>query len=180
MPNYCENDLWVRGPRAERERLREFVRSQQERTTYDFTTRNSKGTGEFEEVIFDFHKILPRPEIYDTFGSPVRVEDAELSKKAFELYGSVDWYDWSINNWGTKWNASSPKVKETKTSLFYQFETAWAPPSPVIDELASKFPTLRFVLKYYECGMAFQGLREYRGGALVRESESEYNGRRGG
>lgn len=39
-----------------------------------------------------------------------------------------DWYNWSINNWGTKWNAT--KVDE------YTFDTAWATPKPWLEKLA--------------------------------------------
>ena len=34
--------------------------------------------------------------------------DWELGKKAFQnayQYGYSTWYEWSINNWGTKWNS---------------------------------------------------------------------------
>ena len=38
----------------------------------------------------------------------VKREDWELGRQAFRneiMYGAPSWYDWSIKNWGTKWNA---------------------------------------------------------------------------
>lgn len=51
-------------------------------------------------------------------------------------YGHKDWYDWSIANWGTKWNAYSFQlVKEDENSLTVQFDTAWSTPEPIWDKL---------------------------------------------
>ena len=45
----------------------------------------------------DFEKLIPMPE--DVYRGP-------LGQKEMELYpGDKNWYDWSIDNWGTKWNA---------------------------------------------------------------------------
>lgn len=50
------------------------------------------------------------------------------------------WYQWSIDNWGTKWNAySNQPVQQTDDSLTLTFETACAPPYPW---LAALFNTL--------------------------------------
>lgn len=38
----------------------------------------------------------------------VKREDWELGRQAFRneaMYGAPSWYDWSIKNWGTKWNS---------------------------------------------------------------------------
>ena len=40
-------------------------------------------------------------------------------------YGVTNWYDWSINNWGSKWNASSTDVNKLERSIYW--ETAWSP-----------------------------------------------------
>lgn len=180
MPNYCESDLWIRGPKVDRDRLRDLVTSEIEDKDYDFASSSYIPKGTFHTLAMDFQKITPRPAIYDTFGSPVSSKDAEKSKLAMELHGSPDWYEWCCANWGTKWNAGDVVLKETKTSLKYTFQTAWAPPVPVIAKLAGMFPSLTFVHKYYECGMQYQGCMEYRHGTLFSESEGKYKGNRGG
>lgn len=55
-------------------------------------------------------------------------------------YGHATWYNWSINNWGTKWNAYSQELKEDGTIMF---ETAWSGVSGLISKLSSKFPMVR-------------------------------------
>lgn len=52
--------------------------------------------------------------------------------RAHEECGHVSWYDWSIANWGTKWNGmATERVSDTVV----KFESAWNPPEPVIKEL---------------------------------------------
>lgn len=49
-----------------------------------------------------------------------------------------DWYSWSIENWGTKWDAYSDEVLEDDTVV--RFDTAWSHPYPVIFKLSQMFP----------------------------------------
>jgi hypothetical protein len=50
-------------------------------------------------------------------------------------HGHASWYDWSVANWGTKWNAY-----ETQHNDHLQFDTAWSAPLPVIEKLVAMFP----------------------------------------
>ena len=49
-----------------------------------------------------------------------------------------------------------------------------------VKAVAKKYPKTRFLLKYYECGMAFQGRVVYSGGEEVESSQGTYSGNRGG
>lgn len=51
-------------------------------------------------------------------------------------YGSTTWYDWCIENWGTKWGVSRFSCNEN-TMIF---ETAWSIPENIFDKLALEFP----------------------------------------
>lgn len=47
-----------------------------------------------------------------------------------------NWYDWRIENWGTKWdiyNATCDRMDAN--TLVLRFDTAWSPPMPVYDKL---------------------------------------------
>ena len=62
--------------------------------------------------------------------------------------------DWCCKNWGTKWNARHPEKPEVtklkrRTDVTYRFDTAWAPPEPVLRKLSHLFPKLDFHL-YWE------------------------------
>lgn len=61
-------------------------------------------------------------------------EDADILKKEF---GALHWYNWNIENWGTKWNAYDvERVDETTL----RFETAWAHPDEVLEALSKRWP----------------------------------------
>ena len=54
------------------------------------------------------------------------------------------------------------------------------PPLPVIEEMARRFPALKFALSYYERGAGFQGTVQWAGGVEVGSTENDYAGGRGG
>ena len=70
-----------------------------------------------------------------------------------------DWYDWSIKNWGTKWDACASEILHNDIDFFrVSFESAWSPPIDWIDNIMKDFPDLCFELEYEEPGMMFGGL----------------------
>jgi len=68
-------------------------------------------------------------------------------KAALARIGAESWYDWSVDNWGTKWNARHTKIEEfpeEEGRVDIQFDTAWSAPFPVFQAIAAKFPQLAF------------------------------------
>lgn len=61
-------------------------------------------------------------------------------------YNAINWYDWSINNWGTKWNASNFKIYDNNKILM--FETAWDPACEIIIEISKQNPDIKFAFLY--------------------------------
>lgn len=53
-------------------------------------------------------------------------------------YGYSDWYNWSLMNWGTKWNACN--YRDDPDELTAVFDTAWSTPEPIIRKLAEEMP----------------------------------------
>ena len=70
----------------------------------------------------------------------------ELAKKYKKKFGYTDWYDWQVNNWGTKWNPS--EVYWGETNDFVSFNTAWSTPFPILLKLSKKFPKAKFIIEY--------------------------------
>ena len=69
-----------------------------------------------------------------------------------------DWYDWSVENWGTKWDACESTICNNDINYFsVSFESAWSPPINWIDNIMQDFPDLCFTLEYEEPGMCFGG-----------------------
>lgn len=141
MPNYCNNCLSIEGNYITLKKIIDFVKS--------------------EETAFDFEKIVPMPDY---------VYRGAVGTKEKEIYGENNWYDWSIKNWGTKWNSEDAEVDGNEI----QFLTAWSPCDPVIAALAKMYPTMRFTHTFYETGMCFCGKRVYENGKIVFSYDGDY------
>ncbi len=86
-----------------------------------------------------------------------------------QKYGAMNWYEWSIKNWGTKWNASSYEKGEDGRSFF--FETAWSPALPAILELSKQHPEMKFGYLYSDEEI---GCRV--GYALIHDGNVDFDG----
>lgn len=104
---------------------------------------------------FDFRQVVPLP-----------AEDGELDGG-----GGMDGYDRRIEEWGTKWNTHEVNLQELGGVLVYTFNTAWAPPVPVIEALARRFVGVEVTLAYDEPGMDFGGFMYWVDGELVDQLE---------
>lgn len=60
-------------------------------------------------------------------------------------HGFPTWYEWSVENWGTKWNAYSFGNDIDGAVLF---QTAWSAPHPVIRKLAEMFPDEKIIHRW--------------------------------
>lgn len=70
-------------------------------------------------------------------------------------------YNFSVSNWGTKWDVGSADgIEDIDGGLMLTFDSAWAPPVTAYEALE----TLGFTVEamYFEPGMAFAGI--YRDG----------------
>jgi len=160
MPNWCECELDISGDEESIEKFRKFAKT--------------------KETLLDFNKFVPYPKHF-----------ADADKKAKEFKG--DWkdkpkdgfnqggYDWRLENWGTKWNASDVAEGGGRNGDFgYEFKCAWSPCCPVVLAMSKKFPDLVFMLRYFEMGMRINGLYVCKNGEVVTDASGDYFGHRGG
>lgn len=132
MPNWVHHRLIATGDPDEIERLRAInhVLGEQGRVSE-----------------FSFWGLLPVPDEveargYDsgpTYGVKYSNGKRLPSKPGQTLSG----YEWRIEFWGTKWDASDVWVKAEYDKLEYGFQTAWSTPMPWVKALAKEFPKLR-------------------------------------
>lgn len=135
---------------------------------------------------FSFNKIVPMPEELKGSRSPTLVvTQAEYNKfhygKNFqgeqhflpggpitkkmqkdwnERFGADNWYDWAINNWGTKWGSYDVDIHEPtyqsngQMEIVIYFQTAWSSGAQTLAKLAKQYPTINFYLRYADedCG----------------------------
>jgi hypothetical protein len=79
-------------------------------------------------------------------------------------HGYANWYDYCVNEWGTKWDVGGEgdqSSQDSPTDLRMNFDSAWAPPVPAME----KFQDLGFKVKliYWESGMCFCGMFDENG-----------------
>ncbi len=99
----------------------------------------------------------------------------KLGEKVFhnmEDYGVPDWYEWSVDHWGTKWNSCNTMVSDDDKTVY--FDTAWSPSIPAIEKFAKMHPKLKITHEYAEEQMGFcSGRVEYEDGKVTEEAEFE-------
>jgi hypothetical protein len=88
---------------------------------------------------FDFNNVIPMPlALTETVSGSENAKpewQKEQSEKLKKHHGFDNWYDWSIMNWGTKWNACDTNVELNKNVLSYTFDTAWDAPREIAKAL---------------------------------------------
>lgn len=113
--------------------------------------------------------------------SPGYEIQGKLRKHNLKEHGYASWYDWSVKNWGTKWDITCENVEvespdvDTLT-VVYSFESAWGPPLGAIRHVSFLFTGLSFVLRYAEPGCDFEGLTEFKDGHETEEIRQNYTG----
>ena len=76
---------------------------------------------------------------------------------------AVNWYDWAVSNWGTKWDVDSEGLEfwdngDGTASITGYFDSAWAPPIDCYNRFLVDNEDCSITASYYECGMDFGGM----------------------
>ncbi len=119
MPNWTSNNVLFVGKENQLKKLQTMLKS--------------------DDNEFDFNNIIPIPnELTDTVSGSENAKPQWQKDRSEDLkgrYGADNWYDWSINNWGTKWNAIDTEVEQRDGTLIYRFDTAWDAPRNIAEAL---------------------------------------------
>jgi len=139
MPNWCNNSVT----------LRHADPAMIERAKAAFVA------GKF------LNEFIPIPEsLHIVSGSVPLAEQAEHEAQMaanIAQHGYKDWYDFSVGEWGTKWDVGDEDgiTEATENSLTVYFDSAWAPPIDAYDKLTEM--GFEIEAMYDEPGMAFCG-----------------------
>ena len=90
---------------------------------------------------------------------PVKSEDPFVTYR-FKSTDVADdrWYDWRVNNWDTKWDCYDVEVvDDDPEQLEIQFNTAWAPPEAICNQLREDYPDIAISWFYDEPGEEIAG-----------------------
>lgn len=86
----------------------------------------------------------------------------ELKEQAnVAAYGYKNWYDFCVNEWGTKWDFEAYEAEDATVKsgvLEFGFDSAWAPPLGIYERLVEQGYAVKAF--YSEPGMAFCGVWE--------------------
>lgn len=146
MPNWCENNLVMYGP------------SDDVNTLYTKSVSEDKNFDMLETFLPTPTELLGNREILES-------EQGDFVKT------DNGWYDWRIENWGTKWEMNGKDFPvdriftlegDEENRKAYQkiqilFDTAWSPPEAGIQNISKLFPNVHFFMSYKEEGMGFEG-----------------------
>ncbi len=132
MPNWCNNSVTISSNKENIDKFEAFL--------------NEKNGKEW----FDF--FLPCPEELTDVDSPNKTKNVEALT---EKYGHADWYSWSVENWGTKWNCDAQDWSREENSISFWFDSAWAPPTNLYAKITNEEYDVEGY--YLEEGMGFVG-----------------------
>lgn len=115
---------------------------------------------------FDFEKVIATPlELLATKESsktPKAVYDNNKRK-----YGYRSWYDWRVDNWGTKWNSYDNEGWQGNS---FKFITAWSCPFEIVMELSKQNPHLHFQIEFADEFIGeYVGVYEFKNGEAIRQ-----------
>ena len=143
MPNWCNNTVTISHP--DKAKLAALV--------------DAINDGKF------CNHVIPVPEDLQItagrLGDGEEQRQLELKEAAnIEKYGVANWYDFCVNEWGTKWDVDPYEKVEfddqwDKHGITFGFDSAWAPPVGVYQQLVEQGFSVRAY--YYEGGMCFAG-----------------------
>ena len=161
MPNWVSTTLTVKGSQNEVQRFVEGVKDSKILESY-----------------------VPCPEeLHATVAGSVGEDKAEEHRKQQESniakYGHKDWYDWSYDNWGTKWGDCDTDIQPFYVNnsgsweVVIRYMTAWGPADAGFLKVSAMFPTLLFTFDYDEEAGFFAGTQAMQDGASVFESMYE-------
>lgn len=201
MPNHVINRITVKGKEAEIRDMLESIQVDGEALgSIDFNkvipmpdsmhiesgSNTDKGLKAYTDFMFIYTLAGTRDDV-DLDRIPKESEDAflnmrtdvtptqwEYGKIAYEnqsKYGAPTWYEWSIQNWGTKWNAyNCVECEPSGDSTELCFQTAWSPPQPVLERLSEQYPALWFAHAWADEDIGHNcGLIEYENGEVTNE-----------
>lgn len=157
MPNWCLNNLRVRGPAADMARfIAVGVHMEIPSERNGLINRYAFATNNEPVQVWCLSRYYPSPPEYEETEHARKLTLEQLRA----LFGEPSLYMWRVTHWGTKWDcyAAADEFHTTETTFDAQFDSAWSPPVEWLHEVQHQFPTLLFRLDYIEENSWFAGV----------------------
>lgn len=176
MPNHVTNQLSITSDKQTIDKIKQEI---------------------FVDEKFDFNRISPMPEILSSMVSSSDIDEAKFRLglknrysttnsnidefvveqliNAYKQTGFVYWYDFALENWGTKWNAYEVHITMNNENINVQFETAWSTPEPIIRKFSLLYPHAEFKVAYADEDFGANcGNYVYKDGEIIDDYCPEY------
>lgn len=172
MPNWCYNIVSVKDDSETIEVIVDLLKKPYE--TVSEKTELDKKNNEFNinKEIYIVNQPI-------SFFNIVKPDDQDIEEyhsiaNSVGLENPKNWYNWNIDNWGTKWDAIDVDFKMEKNQkgqeiAKYSFTTAWDPPVTALDKLSKMFPSANITLSYEQEG-DYKGFYEWHNGKLLNHN----------
>ena len=146
MPNYCNNNIVITGPNSVIDKIEKIA------------------NGDKGDLLQYFY---PMPKALKDTTAPLpkdaTKEEKAKAKENLKKYGYDNWYDWRVENWGTKWdimefyNINRKEIGEDESEISLGFDTAWAPALGAYEKFIDENSNCSLKAYYYEPGCDFMG-----------------------
>ena len=197
MPNYVKNIVTITATKEQLDNLLNEVKSEDSCFDFNKIIPMPKSldieSGSRTQLSYDYHSYKRNKELLPVLESYFKKYQEEIKDNDFEKfleyllkekivdekyaktvyenkekYGHMDWYSWSLSNWGTKWNAIEPIIQDN----IIEFNTAWSSPLPIIQKLATMFPKLNITHMWADEDIGNNtGIIEYEMGEVLFEED---------
>ena len=140
MPNWCNNSITISGPTDTIKQL------------WDDAKSDESGFGLLNAMV-------PMPKALEGTTSPAPKESSPQPL----VDGFGNWYDWRVQNWGTKWDITDEGLEFTDNGdgtshISGWFDSAWAPPITAYNTWLDDMDNCSISATYEEGGMDFAGI----------------------
>lgn len=112
----------------------------------------------------DYKTDIARYQPFNTNAPKTYAEYAELVKRAIFETGCLNWYSWSVDHWGSKWNASDVNVDINGKRIYWQ--TAWSPTPNIVAAIHEKTNIPMYYIFTEEQITAFAGEMIFKDGKV--------------
>ena len=153
MPNWCDNQITITGPSSVIDKIEKIVKDE---------------SNNAENGLLQFFHPMPK-ELMKTEAGPIaKTKKEKQARQARKLeFGAENWYDWRVNNWGTKWELcefygadKQPDALIGHSTISFAFSSAWSPPIGAYEKFLADNSDCFIRAYYYEGGCDFMGLWE--------------------
>lgn len=115
-----------------------------------------------------------KEKIFLTMRNDIPMKQWELGRAAYRnllQYGAPTWYEWDIQNWGTKWNAYGyEEGADYSQSKELRFDTACSAPHPILKKLSQRYPDIEITHEWADEDIGINcGRRKYLAGEIKEQ-----------